>query len=495
MENELRILVTTDNHLGYLERDHIRGEDSFRAFEEVFELAAAHKADCILMCGDMFHEVHPSKYTMYRTMQILQKYCVGDAPIYVECLDNKNFKSLCKTISQANYYSENINISLPVFSIHGNHDEPSGYKGVAALDVFAEARLINYFGRMESLEGKRTVSPVVLKKGRAVANIYGIGALRDERITKMFAEGQIEFEKSPEGINLLVLHQTRCSASSKTYLPEDLLSADMDLVIWGHMHLSEPIPKKNLKMGFSTIQPGSTVQTSLCQAESKDKHCVLLTITENNWTTVSLPMQSTRKLVFKNITAKPEEAEYKITEALESILCAHREALAPLVRLRVELDREESLNLIPRRVLGAFKDRVANPKEILRIVRKRRSRTEETAHTDRLSKTEFVIPDPNAKVLTGKSFMQGILDCINKEDKTVLFTRYEEIVADIVAVLRSHRWTDIDAELALAVKEVERKYDRPPIRKTEPEEIPKKPKITTANEDAKEDYAFTSLWD
>jgi len=26
----------------------------------------------------------------------------------------------------ANYYDPNLNISLPIFSIHGNHDDPSG---------------------------------------------------------------------------------------------------------------------------------------------------------------------------------------------------------------------------------------------------------------------------------------------------------------------------------------------------------------------------------
>lgn len=42
-EDTLRILVSTDNHLGYCERDPIRGFDSFAAFEEVLQLAKAHK--------------------------------------------------------------------------------------------------------------------------------------------------------------------------------------------------------------------------------------------------------------------------------------------------------------------------------------------------------------------------------------------------------------------------------------------------------------------
>lgn len=38
-EETLRIMVSTDNHLGYAERDPIRGNDSFAAFEEVLILS------------------------------------------------------------------------------------------------------------------------------------------------------------------------------------------------------------------------------------------------------------------------------------------------------------------------------------------------------------------------------------------------------------------------------------------------------------------------
>ena len=41
-ESTLRIMVSTDNHLGYAERDPIRGDDSFAAFEEVLLLAKRH---------------------------------------------------------------------------------------------------------------------------------------------------------------------------------------------------------------------------------------------------------------------------------------------------------------------------------------------------------------------------------------------------------------------------------------------------------------------
>ena len=36
----LRVMIATDNHLGYMEADPIRRNDSFEAFEEVFKLVS-----------------------------------------------------------------------------------------------------------------------------------------------------------------------------------------------------------------------------------------------------------------------------------------------------------------------------------------------------------------------------------------------------------------------------------------------------------------------
>lgn len=34
MDDEIvRILVSTDNHLGFMEKDHVRGDDSFASFQ------------------------------------------------------------------------------------------------------------------------------------------------------------------------------------------------------------------------------------------------------------------------------------------------------------------------------------------------------------------------------------------------------------------------------------------------------------------------------
>lgn len=121
-ENTLRIMVSTDNHLGYNERDAVRGMDSFAAFEEVLYLAKKFECDMVLLAGDLFHENRPSRTTLFRTMQILRQYCMGDNPVRIQILSDpvRNFASN----SVANYQDPNYSVDLPIFSIHGNHDDP-----------------------------------------------------------------------------------------------------------------------------------------------------------------------------------------------------------------------------------------------------------------------------------------------------------------------------------------------------------------------------------
>jgi hypothetical protein len=38
-ENTVKILLATDNHIGYMERDPIRGQDSINTFKEILQLA------------------------------------------------------------------------------------------------------------------------------------------------------------------------------------------------------------------------------------------------------------------------------------------------------------------------------------------------------------------------------------------------------------------------------------------------------------------------
>lgn len=61
-----RIAVATDNHLGFLEKDKTRGNDSFLAVEEILDRALGSSADFLLLGGDLFHENKPSNHTIFR---------------------------------------------------------------------------------------------------------------------------------------------------------------------------------------------------------------------------------------------------------------------------------------------------------------------------------------------------------------------------------------------------------------------------------------------
>ena len=51
-EDTIRILLATDNHIGYLEKDPIRGQDSINAFREILQLAVKHDVSILEVAQD-----------------------------------------------------------------------------------------------------------------------------------------------------------------------------------------------------------------------------------------------------------------------------------------------------------------------------------------------------------------------------------------------------------------------------------------------------------
>lgn len=78
----------------YMERDPVRGMDSFAAFDEVLVQAKHKKVDFVLLGGDLFHENKPSRRTLYRTMDILRNRCMGPEPVSFQIISEQaqNFK-------------------------------------------------------------------------------------------------------------------------------------------------------------------------------------------------------------------------------------------------------------------------------------------------------------------------------------------------------------------------------------------------------------------
>merc|ERR1740128_759585 len=192
-ESVFNILIATDIHLGYNEKHPTRGDDSFVTFEEILNYGKNLNADCILLGGDLFHENKPSRRTLQRCMDLLRKYCLGPGVNNFEFLSDPdvNFKD-CAT-PNVNFEDPNLRVSLPVFSIHGNHDDPCGEGNYSVMDMLATSGFVNYFGKVQKFDLLK-FQPILLKKGDTLVSIYGIGSMNDDRLFRLFQEEKVVFE-------------------------------------------------------------------------------------------------------------------------------------------------------------------------------------------------------------------------------------------------------------------------------------------------------------
>lgn len=120
------------------------------------------QVDFILLGGDLFHENKPSRRCLHTCITMLRRYCMGDKPINFNILSDQkvNFNTtqsvllrlkdhviktlyssyinvvicVCLSFPWVNYQDENLNISIPAFSIHGNHDDPTGVSFVSSIN-------------------------------------------------------------------------------------------------------------------------------------------------------------------------------------------------------------------------------------------------------------------------------------------------------------------------------------------------------------------------
>lgn len=77
----MRILIATDLHVGYLEKDPVRGEDSFLALEEILEIGVENEVDFVLLGGDLFHENKPTRRCIVKVMDLFRRYSLGPKPV------------------------------------------------------------------------------------------------------------------------------------------------------------------------------------------------------------------------------------------------------------------------------------------------------------------------------------------------------------------------------------------------------------------------------
>ncbi|KAJ5330321.1 hypothetical protein N7476_000104 [Penicillium atrosanguineum] len=466
----IRILVATDNHVGYNERDPIRGDDSWKSFHEIMCLARERDVDMVLLAGDLFHENKPSRKSMYQVMRSIRMNCFGDKPCELEMLSDAS-ESFQGAFNHVNYEDMDMNIAIPIFSIHGNHDDPSGEGHLAALDLLQVSGLLNYYGRTPESD-KIEIKPVLLQKGRTKLALYGMSNVRDERLFRTFRDGKVKFfqpsVQKDDWFNLMSVHQNHHAYTETGYLPENFLPGFMDLVIWGHEHECLIDPHLNPETKFHVMQPGSSVATSLVPGEAVAKQVSIVSITGREFKSEPIRLKTVRPFVMREIVLSEEKGAQKlarkdnnrteVTRFLMSIVeelieeaNAHsremhgepddgeeesQEIPLPLVRLRVETSTPEGGVYDcenPQRFSNRFVGKVANVNDVVQFHRKKKAATSRKtdahineAATSNLSALDTVkveqlvkefLSSQSLSILPQNSFGDAVAQFIDKDDK------------------------------------------------------------------------------
>lgn len=339
----VKFMVTSDNHLGYNETHHICGNDSFETFEEILNLAKEENVDFVLQGGDLFHENKPSRNTYNKTIQILRKY-----------IDEKKENNI-------------------IHAIHGNHDDPSGFNSVSPMDILHSTGTVNYFGKALNMN-KIEVEPLIINQNNVRIAVYGLGYIKDRRLYRMLMDDKVVFKKDVlANIHILMVHQNRVFRKD-SYWPENKIPAWMNLVIFGHEHLSEIVRTND----FSLIQVGSSVRTSLSLDEAGDKFAYFVEIDESshvlNISRKTLKSVRPFKMETIKVTTNQEIIDH-IEEIMEDFSRSRiLSKKLPLLRLRIEAPDFTVLNkgAYERMVEG----KIANPKEFLRLYLSRKKKEE-----------------------------------------------------------------------------------------------------------------------
>lgn len=446
----IRILLTTDNHVGYLESDPVRGDDSWKTFEEIMTLARDNEVDMVLQAGDLFHVNKPSKKSMYHVMRTLRRTCFGDRPVELEMLSDPS-TVFDDGVNSVNYEDPNLNISIPVFSISGNHDDASGPGLLSPLDLLNVSGLVNHIGRVIQND-QINVTPILLQKGLTKLALYGMASVRDERLFKSFQESKVTFKRpnilTDEWFNLMAVHQNHIKRPGTAYLPEHFLPSFMDLVIWGHEHECIPHPVPNVNAGFETLQPGSSVATSLCEGEALEKRVFILNVNNSDYSLESFKLKTVRPFQMVEVTLRQvahlktgavnrqEITRYLIDQVEKLIQRAHDEYEGdedemplPLIRLRVDYSGGYEVEN-PRRFSNRFVGRVANANSVIQFHKKAETRTatkQGRSHVDDDSENVDIetfisnyLKEMELSLLPEKGMNDAVKKFVEKEDKTAL---------------------------------------------------------------------------
>jgi len=403
-QDVFEILFASDVHLGHLHKDAVRSRDSQATFEEILRVGRERGVDFVLFGGDLFHQSNPPKQVVDDAIRALRTYCLGDRKAAFDLIGDLKGSSS----TTANFKDASLNIALPVFAIHGVHDDPAGIgaksDGLSILNLLHSAGLLNYFGKTSGSE-EICVEPVLLQKGVTKLAMFGLGSMNEGRLNRLLEKGQVKLGSHVDGrpdnwFNVFLLHQNRARPDREEKegkcVAEEKLDPLMDLVIWGHEAQSKIEAEWNETQRFHVSQPGSATRLKLNDANQGRKNLGLLRVAtlltpdgqeEKQFKIEKIPLQTVRQFFSREIkladVVDVNNADIDVKTQIENI-CRHQieemisQAAAeyngvqpkePLVRLKVNRSTPDGLGTFEtfniHTFSQTFEGRVANPRDVV----------------------------------------------------------------------------------------------------------------------------------
>ena len=285
------------------------------------------------------------------------------------------------------------------------------------------------------------------------------------------------------------------------YLPEEFLPEFLDLVVWGHEHECLIEPRYNPQMGFSVMQPGSSVATSLMPREAVPKHVAVLSVSGKDFKVEPIRLKTVRPFVMEELVLQ-EDKDFKknvksttnrtqITNYLISVVerlieqakdqwsqaqneLEQEEELEPplpLIRLRVEYtapgggtyDCEN-----PQRFSNRFVGRVANKNDVVQFYRKKAGPTRRAPNGVELPEDSVLsqlsidsvkvdklvreyLTAQSLTILPQNSFGDAVSQFVDKDDKHAMEMFVTESLEDQMKHLLNVDGADDDEGLAKAM--------------------------------------------
>ncbi|XP_076389357.1 double strand break repair nuclease mre11 isoform X2 [Megachile rotundata] len=340
-------------------------------------------------------------------MELLRKYCLGSKEIKLQFLSDPEVAFSHCAHKTVNYEDPNLNVCMPIFSIHGNHDDPS-FGAVGSMDLLSVSGLVNYFGKWTDLT-KISISPLVLKKGETHIALYGLSYINDQRLSRLLRDYKMDLLRPkdiPDCYNIFVLHQNRAVHKEYGHIPENKLPGFLDFIVWGHEHECRISPEALSDASYLICQPGSSIATSLSEGEAKPKHVGILSISKQKFKMKPLKLKTVRPFVFDNLILREQNIRKDYTQPLSKSvynfidnyientlipkaatqLSGHpKQPIQPLIRLRVFYTSEDEM-FDGMQLAQKYCDEVANPMDMI-LFRKeststKRSKSSTTSFND-----------------------------------------------------------------------------------------------------------------